>query len=376
MINKIKLQYFKCFKNLNLELKNITLLSGENASGKSSFIQSLLTLHQTMNENEWSTKLSLNGEDINLGTVGDVVDKVNGRNHLFISIENTKNSFSWAFSGERSSLSMGIDSAKFNEKIINNPIKLQFLSPPEWSNDSLIKSLKGMIYIKAERCGPRDLYPLKDKDDNSIGSAGENSISVLFNTKDDILDDSITLKNIPPTKFHQVQERMRTFFPGFEFELEPLERINSVTLGIRTVENTDFHRPVNVGFGVTQVLPIIISCLSAKKDDLLIIENPEVHLHPKGQALMGEFLAEIAHTGVQIIIESHSDHILNGIRRSVKSRVISKDNVAFYFFNDRDRHESQVIAPQIDENGIIDHWPNGFFDQFDKDINYLASWGE
>lgn len=131
---------------------------------------------------------------------------------------------------------------------------------------------------------------------------------------------------------------------------------------------------MNVGFGLTQILPIIISCLTAKEGDLLIIENPEVHLHPKGQAMMGEFLAEVANTGVQIIIETHSDHVLNGIRRSVKSKGIDESKVAFYFFNNRAFNESQIISPQIDENGRIDHWPNGFFDQFDKDISFLAGW--
>ncbi|MGK9470893.1 AAA family ATPase [Pantoea agglomerans] len=375
MIKKIKLQYFKCFKDIKIELNKLTLLSGENASGKSSFIQSILTLHQTMGENEWSTKLLLNGKNVNLGTVSDVVDKINGRNNLSISVENEIDSFSWWFSGERSNLSMEIKSVEFNGRSLEKPEKLQFLSPTDFSGNMLIQTIKAATYIKAERSGPRDLYPLKDDGDNEIGSAGENSISVLYNFKDNIVDESIELKNQPPTLFHQVQERMRIFFPGFEFKLDPLEKINFVTLGIRTAEDTDFHRPVNVGFGITQVLPIVISCLSAKKNDLIIIENPEVHLHPKGQTQMGEFLAEVANSGVQIIIESHSDHILNGIRKAVKQKIIDHEDTAFYFFNKRSCHESQVISPQIDKNGIIDHWPNGFFDQFDKDISYLAGWG-
>jgi len=79
MIKKLTLEYFKCFEKINLELKNINILSGENASGKSSLIQSILTLHQTMHTNEWSRNLILNGENVNLGTVSDVIDKVNGR---------------------------------------------------------------------------------------------------------------------------------------------------------------------------------------------------------------------------------------------------------------------------------------------------------
>ena len=91
---------------------------------------------------------------------------------------------------------------------------------------------------------------------------------------------------------------------------------------------------------------------------------------------MGQFLAEAAQSGVQIIVETHSDHVLNGIRRAVKSGVVDAEDVAIHFFRDRFAHESQVLSPVIDPTGNIDTWPHGFFDQFDKDLNYFAGWGE
>jgi predicted ATPase len=133
---------------------------------------------------------------------------------------------------------------------------------------------------------------------------------------------------------------------------------------------------VNVGFGLTQVLPIIVAALASKEGDLLLIENPEVHLHPAGQSLMGQFLAEVAAAGVQVITESHSDHVLNGIRRAVKRRLIPAEHVALHFFRPRDEEGEQVISPTIDPSGNIDRWPQGFFDQFDKDMNHFAGWGE
>lgn len=107
-----------------------------------------------------------------------------------------------------------------------------------------------------------------------------------------------------------------------------------------------------------------------------MIENPEVHLHPKGQAMMGQFLAEAANAGVQVIVETHSDHVLNGVRRAVKSGGISAESVAIHFFRPRAEGEAQVISPLIDQTGGIDYWPDGFFDQFDKDMNYFAGWGD
>ena len=145
---------------------------------------------------------------------------------------------------------------------------------------------------------------------------------------------------------------------------------------MRTSEDTDFHRPVNVGFGLTQVLPIVVAALSANSHDILLIENPEVHLHPAGQALMGQFLADVASAGVQVIIETHSDHILNGIRRAVRSKILKPDQATLHFFRPRKDNQSQVISPQLDETGNVDIWPEGFFDQYDKDMNHFAGWDE
>ena len=130
-----------------------------------------------------------------------------------------------------------------------------------------------------------------------------------------------------------------------------------------------------MGFGLTQVLPIVVAALSADKGDLLLIENPEVHLHPAGQALMGQFLAEVAHAGVQVMVETHSDHILNGIRRAVRAQRLVPAQVALHFFRPRIAEVAQAISPQLDKFGNIDVWPEGFFDQFDRDMNHFAGWG-
>ena len=93
---------------------------------------------------------------------------------------------------------------------------------------------------------------------------------------------------------------------------------------------------------------------------------------------MGEFLAEVAAAGVQVLLETHSDHILSGVRRAVKKSVISPENVALHFFLLREEAQrtgvEQVQTPMLDAEGNIDSWPDGFFDQFDKDMNYFAGW--
>lgn len=374
MLTQLEIQHFKCFKSLQLPLKNLTLLSGSNASGKSSALQSLVLLHQTMREHEWSTRLMLNGESTKLGTVTDVVDKIYGRRTIAIGLTDEEQHFLWEFAGERYELSMAVECVTVNQLKHEQPESLWHLLPPAL-NTPLANRLKNLTYITAERIGPREVYALEDRQIASVvGPAGEHAMSVLHWGRDEQVLAGLVMPNAVNTRLRQVEERMRTFFPGCGLVVQQIPQVNAVTLGLRTSEETDFHRPMHVGFGLTQILPIVIAALSAKTDDILLIENPEVHLHPAGQALMGQFLADVAHAGVQVIVETHSDHLLNGIRRSVRAGRISPAQVALHFFRPRSAEFDQVVSPQLDSNGNIDIWPEGFFDQFDKDMNHFAGW--
>lgn len=379
MIDRIDLKNFKCFELLRLPLAPLTLLCGANASGKSTVLQALVLLHQTMREHEWSIRLMLNGDVVKLGTVADVLDKIHGRNSFEVSLVDDDRPYSWVFKGERADMSMTVETISAGGTDLVNPESLRFLLPvdPEVSGGSFAQRLRGLTYITAERVGPREVYSLEDRQIATVvGPAGEHAASVLHWGRDESVVKGLFLAGAPPTRLKQVEERMRMFFPGYSIVLNQVPQVNAVTLGLRTSDDTDFHRPVHVGFGVTQVFPIVVAALSAKAGDILLIENPEVHLHPAGQALMGQFLADVAKAGIQVMVETHSDHVLNGIRRSVKSECLQPEQIAIHFFKPRSLGGSQVISPQIDKMGNIDIWPDGFFDQFDKDMNYFAGWGE
>ncbi len=378
MLSRLDLSYFKCFEALHLPLKNLTLLSGSNASGKSSVLQPLVLLHQTMREHEWSTRLMLNGESIKLGTVADVVDKVHGRRDIEIGVIDDSQDYTWHCSGDREELSMLVYSVKTGRVAYDQPKPLHYLLPTAISTSlakSLANRLKNLTYITAERVGPREVYALEDSQIASVvGPAGEYAVSVLYWGRDEEVLAGLVIQSEVNKRLRQTEAWMRRFFPGCGLDVQQISKVNSVTLGLRTSDATDFHRPIHVGFGLTQVLPIVIAVLSAAKDDILLIENPEVHLHPAGQALMGQFLAQAASAGIQIIVETHSDHVLNGIRRFVKSGKIRPEQVALHFFRPRDTDGAQIVSPQIDASGNIDAWPDGFFDQFDKDMNHFAGW--
>jgi predicted ATPase len=390
VISRIDLELFKCFKLLKLPLEPLTLLTGANASGKSTVLQALVLLHQTILNHEWSNRIQLNGTELELGTATDIVDKTYGRRQFGIAIIDNNCSVQWKFNygDDKMSMSAPVETVDVNGQTTENPKKLRFLlpetlTPPE---ENLAQRLRSLTYLTAERVGPRDGYQLQDPIATQVvGPRGENAIGLLYQRRDAEVLSPLVLESAPPTLLKQVGERMKTFFPGTSLIVQLVPQTNIVTLGLRTSDATDFHRPINVGFGLTQILPIIIAALAAPSESLLLIENPEVHLHPAGQARMGEFLAEVAAAGIQVLLESHSDHILNGIRRAVKTGKMQADKVALHFFKPRHEEDElnpqeeklvQVISPTLDSSGNIDHWPEGFFDQFDKDLNYFAGWGE
>ncbi|MBF0110451.1 MAG: DUF3696 domain-containing protein [Magnetococcales bacterium] len=377
MITEIKLKHYKCFEHLILHCSGLTLLSGANSSGKSSVLQSLVILHQTMKEHEWSSRLMLNGAAICLGTVADVIDQVNGRKSFEISLTDSDRKYHWFFSGDRGEMSLSIDRIEIGNQAV--PTKeLHHLLPRE---DNTFKEfsqrMTNLTYITAERNGPRDFYPLKDEHSVTvIGTRGEDIASLLYWKGNNPVLEELAIGDEPTTLSHQVRARMKTFFPGFELDIIRIPGVNHVSLGLRTSTDTPYHKPVHEGFGLSQVFPIVVAALLATKDDLLLIENPEVHLHPSGQGRMGQFLADVAGAGVQVFVETHSDHILNGIRRAVRGKRLRPEQVSLYFFNPRTESSPQVINPLLDQFGNIDSWPERFFDQFDKDANHFAGWGE
>ena len=391
MLTRIDLKHFKCFEELSLPLAPLTLMSGSNASGKSTVLQALTLLHQTIREHEWSQRLMLYGSTINLGTVADVINQDSGRDKFEITLHDSKDEenedtdwFRWEFQGERDDLSMSVNrvsgQAEGHSWDDDDPL-LQLLLPgfPDYHVMGLTNRLLDLAYLTAERLGPREIYQFDDPQMTPVvGPRGEHAVSILSsNGGKDILP-GLARDGSPPKLARQVDAWMADFFPGCVLGTHRVAGTNNITLGIRTSDDTDFHRPTNTGFGLTQVLPILVAALFARKEGLLLIENPEVHLHPAAQSKMGQFLAQAASAGVQMLIETHSDHILNGIRRAVKDETLPCDDVSLFYFKSRleadEQGLEQVSSLIMDPKGNIDNWPSGFFDQFDKDMNYFVDW--
>ncbi|MBK6530176.1 MAG: DUF3696 domain-containing protein [Deltaproteobacteria bacterium] len=393
MIREIYLEHFKCFERLSLPLGGLTLLSGVNASGKSTVVQSLALLSQSVVEAEWSGALLLDGASVQLGAVTDVVDKVNGRRSFRLGLAGDGFMVRWRFGDPdeqaREAVTLPVHEVEWTEggateRFVGTTVgAFRALLPATLTSDHakrLQTTLARLDHIGAERLGPREIYRLGHDDfHQTVGIHGERAPGALWWFGDDAVAPSMCLPDAPPTVRAQVQAWLSHFFPGVVFQLDRVPNANALTLGFRTSNETNFHRPQHVGYGITHVLPLLVAGVRAVPGRVLAVENPEVHLHPAGQAAIGVFLARVAAQGATVLVETHSDHVLNGIRRAVREGTISSEQVALHFFRERALARAdniaQVVSPRIDAEGNVDQWPAGFFDQFDRDLNYLAGIG-
>lgn len=363
MIKNVYLKNFKCFNEIEIPLNNLTLLAGSNGSGKSTIIQALLILAQSLNLNNSQRKINFMGKYIKLGYSNDVFYEYNEEKEFVMSI---------GLKSDMDVTSMFTAEYQSNEYLLECDV-----------HGSPLESAKGLFsesfeYICADRISPEKVFSVFGTN-KSLGIHGENIMSYIsaFGNKP-ILDEMCSL-DTENTLVTQIDFWLKKMFKGFSVKFEEVLKADTISLRFQEVSKNDRsneHRPINVGFGITYVLPVIVALLKAKKDDLVIIENPECHLHPRAQRIIGELIAMVANAGVQVIIETHSDHVLNGIRVAVKEKKINKDKVQVLFADREDvgkHYHTNIYAPIIQDNGDFDVWPEGFFDEWDNAlINLLG----
>lgn len=394
MITELTLTNFKCFeKETKFEFAKLNLLTGINGRGKSSVLQSLLLLSQTLRNSNSPEKLLINGEWIELGTFEDIKCSHSGSKEIIIEIKtNDKEQNNLLFvyeeygNGRIGNLTdLRIDNeGKFQEnttesdttsKSTKNNSKKSLLPLGPLNNSSFLHKFH---YISADRLGPIEYVKKSGFPDSlKLGIRGENFINILANYGE-ILNVSMPLcKNLSNhSLIIQTTNWLSYIFDGANVEIlgkENSSSILSLLLNSQNVESGKTYKAPNVGFGYSYVLPIVVAGLIAKKDDTLVIENPEAHLHPRAQSRIAEYLARIAATGIQVFVESHSEHILNGIRLCVLNPDITFNNqdISIYYFDEN--YNSELL--QINENGKVNNWPSGFFDQQEIDLAEIFKFG-
>jgi predicted ATPase len=347
MIKKLNLKAFKCFEDENLEFKNLTVLTGTNGSGKSSVIQAILQLSLHANK-EYSSPLQ---EYLNF--IFDFEETINFNLDLdeyCIGIEGFGGELEYVFKRDGS-----ITSIKNLQKIEQN-----------------ISYLKGnLVFLSADRIGPKDTYNKNTNPHDRFGIYGEYVISFLENARRDkykVYDELI--HNIGESQEfldRQVNYWLKNILDT-TIETEEISGTNQVKA--RFQNGNAPVRPKNIGSGISYLTSILVVCLSAKKGNIIIIENPEIHLHPKAQAKLGEFLAFIASKGIQVIIETHNDHIINRFRYEVYQDNLKSDDVVIYY-KELDKSFEKI---EITDDGKFKNkngensFPSGFYDATLKEI--------
>ncbi|XCN72552.1 MAG: DUF3696 domain-containing protein [Candidatus Electrothrix aestuarii] len=370
MLEFIRVQGFKTLLDASFPLTSLNIFTGLNGMGKSTLIQTLLLLRQSYERNTLFDKgLLLKGEYTTLGTGSDILAEQSETNNIqFILTWSAQKPLSLCFAY----------SSQSDLQPITQPVSFKEGDSPE----AISLFNKKFQYLSADRISPKPSYEASTyfiDDLNSLGNHGE--YTAHFIAEHGLEPLAATTLHHPSAISSNLLENldywMAEISPGLRIHATMQPNTTSVTLGYafdQGKETTTDFKPQNVGFGITYVLPVITAILRAQPGDMLIIENPESHLHPAGQALVGKLCAIAAKSGVQLFIETHSDHFLNGVRVAVKDKVIEPDDVKFFFL-ERDKgssaHASTVISPEIDSNGRMSCWPDGFFDEWDRQLEKL-----
>lgn len=358
MIRQLNLHNFKCFSTQSIKFRALTLLTGANATGKSTVIQALLLLRQAFIAGDLTrNSMRLNGELISIGEAKDARHDDAADDVISFEIfDESSASHLFAFEYERGKPESRILTATSIANLTTNIFQPQF------------------SYLSAERLGPRVSYPISEdtRRESNVGLNGQFTAYYLdqWGTEDIAIpkigmpseSDSMQLQ-------HQAQLWMRFIAPDLQFETQRMSEADTVRMGFKNHGRGNYLRPTNMGFGVSYALPIVVAVLVAKPGTMVIVENPEAHLHPRAQSRIGTFLSMAAAHGLQIVVETHSDHTLNGIRLAAKRAIIGASDIAIQFFIREENESTHSVATlDLDSYGRIDEWPPGFFDQSEKDL--------
>lgn len=370
-IINFKIKGFKCFEEKIFKIKDITVLTGSNGTGKSSFIQAILLSRASIDKKiidkgidgdiinvSQKTVMPLNGPYLlNLGTVNDIFNDSNDlQNRIEFELEN-----------DRFEIGLPMDNH------LNDRISVDYHLEDINSEIHFWKKYE-FYYLNAERLGSRlgvdsvfTYFP-------HCYYRGENTADIIakhgFSFK---VDEERLIENSDSSQLQKQIDNWISFIcPGTKGVRSQDQDFNRYQITMTNSAGKSQILAPNIGFGISYALPIIVNGLIAKKNRIFIVENPEAHLHPKGQSNMGFFLGKLAASGVRVIVETHSEHIVNGIRKaSLKNNNLQPENVGIYFFEENTKNQKFTKEININKGGNLESFPIDFFDQVGQDMAEL-----
>ena len=248
----------------------------------------------------------------------------------------------------------------------------RLITEATWYLDNFFAS--SLKYLGPLRDAPKPLYPLAPAaDPRDVGLRGEHTASILelhknkkiryipsANFKDPVIDRKTVTRTLEAAVIDWLQ------YLGVASSVKSRDQGklgHELKVGLSNSDST--HDLTHVGVGVSQVLPILVMCLLADTDSTLVFEQPELHLHPKVQTLLGDFFLSMALCNKQCIVETHSEYFIDRLRFRIAAASPEKElnSQAKIYFVEKPSQASSFREVVINEYGAISDWPEGFFDQ-------------
>lgn len=403
MLKRIGFDNFKCLSGKDFNLAKVNVFTGYNGRGKSSVMQAILMLSQSVRKDDLNSfaHLHVNGDLVRLG---DFDELLSDTNKLYFDV------------------SMTLSNAKDHNVILgydmDNDYKVGLLKKCEIDGEDYFdtassmpsannENQKGDIgdlrqlpvylynhfwsqnlhYVSANRQGPvkfveRDEIPEYYR----VGADGSRTINTLSSYQEKV-DRRMNLNPDDEDRYDLMTATTKwvdNIMNGGSLNVSGnaihtsdsqgnIKKSTILSLGFGVKEDGIIYPSYHVGFGYSYILSIVVTALIAKEGDIVIIENPEAHLHPEAQTRLTFMLAKLGARGVQVFIETHSEHVINGIRLAAlkEEYALENEDVRIFFF-DKDFQKKDLI---IEKNGKIPNWPERFFDQYQRELSEIIRLG-
>ncbi len=418
-IEKIGVKGYKSIRSEQfIDIRPLTLLAGPNSSGKSSIMQSVLLLKQTLESAYDPGPLLLDGPNAKFSKASQLFFKGKGSGDRFFNVtidltdiyckmhfvldrklgiqlpqmdwgigEETLNLtpsmttdeikaaittglFKGAFAASVAVLYLIMNSERVELSIIRNRCYLEMIASDfiviQTSNIS--KVLQSIIHVPGLRGNPTRSYPISAVGETFPGTFENYTASVLAKWEDE-KSDNLDLVGRHLAELGLTWKIKARKVDDTKVELQVGRTIKSARGGASDMVNV-----ADIGFGVSQTLPVLVALAAAHPGQLVYLEQPEIHLHPRAQVAMAKVLVNAANRGVQVVAETHSSLLLRGVQTLVANGEIKPEKVKLHWFSRDDEGETHITSADVDENGAFGDWPQDFDDvSLDTEGAYLDS---
>lgn len=398
-ITSIGVQGYKSLaEETSIEISPLTILAGANSSGKSSIMQPLLLLKQTLEASYDPGPLLLNGPNIRFTAAEQFLsnstrDQPDSALSINIELEN-KHSITNLFKkkpnhnielvettyhqngskivvhkdmSRNDILTIIPDTFKdiFDREhltwhvnrtrcFLSVQINIDIVNAESPSPDQFETYIRNTIHVPGLRGNPERTYQTTIVGDHFPGTFEPYLASVVneWQSKND-------------DRYQNLEAHLKTMGLAHQIHVRPIDDIQvelQVSLAARFQDQPKKFSLADVGFGVSQVMPVLVALLTAQPGQLVYLEQPEIHLHPRAQAALAQVLAEAAQRGVRVVAETHSALLLLALQSLVAEEKISPDLVKLHWFTRRQDGVTEVASADLDEMGAFGDWPEDFGD--------------